>query len=100
MDGEDINLEDDEDDSIMGRNFEHRGAHLQPAQNYHQDLPDQVFMIFLRKKGDIRFQKKCRNKILNIVNLSEKKIAYMSISFKSKNVNQYNFLLLNGSDFL
>ncbi len=55
MDGEDINLEDDEDDSIMGRNFEHRGAHLQPAQNYHQDLPDQVFMIFLKKKGDIRF---------------------------------------------
>jgi hypothetical protein len=60
----------------MGRNFEHRGAHLQPAQNYHQDLPDQVLMIFLKKKGDmycIRFQKKCRNKILNIVNCSEKK---------------------------
>ena len=53
MDGEDINLEDDEDDSIMGRNFEHRGAHLQPAQNYHQDLPDQVFMIFLKKKEDM-----------------------------------------------
>ena len=41
MDGEEINLEDDDDDSIMGRNFEHR-PHLQPAQNYRQDRPEQV----------------------------------------------------------
>ena len=48
MDGEDLNLEDDDDDSIVGRNIERRDLQIDPNQfqfnpgNFHVN-PDQNF---------------------------------------------------------
>lgn len=48
MDGEDLNLEDDDDDSIVGRNVERRDLQIDPNQfqfnpgNFHVN-PDQNF---------------------------------------------------------